>query len=78
VPEKCVSRRLVFIFGEIQMPQGYSLSLVSVCCSEKLLCIVYDDLGSKLVYIAAILLRFFSDLLLIVQDTGMLPRLLET
>jgi hypothetical protein len=45
------------------MLQGYSLSLVSICRSKKALCIVYDDLGSKLVYIAAILLKFFLRLI---------------
>lgn len=49
------------------------------CRSRKSLCIVYNKVGSKLVlYIAAILLRFFSGLLLTVWDTGMWPRLSET
>jgi hypothetical protein len=46
------------------MLQGYSLSSVSIRRSKKSLCIVYNDLGSKLVvYIAAILLRFFLGLI---------------
>jgi hypothetical protein len=74
-----VNKTLVFIFWKMKMLQGYSLSSVSICHSKKSLCIVYNDLGSKLVVILQpYCWDFFSGLLLAVWDTGMWPRLSET